>query len=218
MTLKMAALCVCMCLSGCAVEPASQAMLDAYRVIRSEEASALRPNPNFDYLRVQVDGRELYMVLGSIDQTPDGPVQVWHDANHDVLRLRDGRVVGATLKTGTNWLAVSFTNLPRWEAVSSQIAFERTRDVSPGYQYGIKEKMLIRRIAPPDDTNLQRVPAPSLAWFEESVQGEPDDSPARYAVSLEEGVAHQVVYAEQCLSREFCFSWQYWPSSNKGAH
>lgn len=209
---------LCMCLSGCAVNPASQAMIDAYRVIRSEEVYAPRPNPNFDYLRVQVEEREFFMVLGSVDQAPDGPVHVWHDANRDVLRLRDGRVVGATLKTGTNWLAVSFAHLPRWEAVDSQVTFERSRDVSPGYQYGIKEKVLIRRIAPPDDTQLQRVPASSLTWFEETVQGAADARPARYAVSLNDGGAHRVVYAEQCLSSEFCFSWQSWPSSNKGTH
>ncbi len=210
---------LCVFLSGCSIEPTSRAMLDAYRVINPESASVQtepRLNPNFSYLRVQVDEREFFMVLGAVESAQDGPVQVWYDASRDVLRLRDGRVVGATLKTGTNWLAVSFTHLPRWEAVVSQVAFDRSRDVSPGYQYGIKEKMLIRRVSPPDDSNLRLIPASSLAWFEESVQGDADARPARYAVSLDGGGTHQVVYAEQCLSSEFCFSWQIWPSSKKG--
>jgi len=195
-------------------------MLDAYRSIGSEHGSVHAGpslNPNINYLRVQVEERELFMVLGSVDQTADGPVQVWYDSSRDVLRLRDGRVVGATLKTGTNWLAVSFMHLPHWGAVGSQAVFDRYRDVSPGYQYGIKEKMLIRRIEVPDDSNLQRVPASSLAWFEETVQGNADIRPARYAVRLDDGGTHQVVYAEQCLSSEFCFSWQFLPSANKGA-
>lgn len=205
------------CLSGCAVEPASQAVVDAYRLMRSEGASTVELNPNFMYLRVQIDTREVFMVLGYVDQLPDGPVQVWYSAEADVLRLRDGRVVGATMKSGTDWLSVTFTNLPSWEAVGSQAVFDRVRDVSPGYRYGIKEKLLIRRIAPPNDSQLKLVPASSLAWFEEAVQGGADILPARYAVSLDGAGAHQVVYAEQCLSGDYCFSWQGWPSSGRGA-
>lgn len=213
------------CLSGCAVEPASQAVLDAYRLMRSEGAAqqpAVELNPNFRYLRVQIDTREVFMVLGYVDRLPEGPVQVWYSAEADVLRLRDGRVVGATMKSGTDWLSVTFTHLPSWETLGSQavfdrVVFDRARDVSPGYRYGIKEKLLIRRIAPPDDSQLKLVPASSLAWFEETVQGGADILPARYAVSLD-GATHQVVYAEQCLSSDYCFSWQSWPSSGKGAH
>lgn len=206
------------CLTGCAVEPASQAMLDAYRLMRSEgtaQQSAVRLNPNFRYLRVQIGEREVFMALGYVDQFPEGSVQVWYSAEADVLHLRDGRVVGATMKSGTDWLSVAFAHLPSWEAVGDQAMFDRTRDVSPGYRYGIKEKLLIRRIAPPDDSQLKLIPASTLSWFEEAVQGDTSGRPARYAVSLD-GAAHQVVYAEQCLSSEYCFSWQSWPSSGKG--
>lgn len=208
------------CLTGCAVEPASQAMVDAYRLMRSEGAaqqSAVELNPNFRYLRVQIGTREVFMALGYVDQLPDGPVQVWYSAEGDVLRLRDGRVVGATMKSGTDWLSVTFAHLPSWEAVGSQAVFDRARDESPGYRYGIKEKLMIRRIAPPDDSQLKLVPASTLTWFEETVQGDTSGRPARYAVSLDGAGAHQVVYAEQCLSSEYCFSWQSWPSSGKGA-
>ena len=209
------------CLAGCAVEPASQAVVDAYRLMRSEgvaQQPAVELNPNFRYLRVQIGTREVFMVLGYVDQLPDGPVQVWYSADADVLRLRDGRVVGATMKSGTDWLSVTFAHLPSWEAVGSQAVFDRARDESPGYRYGIKEKLLIRRITPPDDSQLKLVPASSLTWFEETVQGGADGLPARYAVSLDGAGAHQVVYAEQCLSSEYCFSWQSWPPSSKGAH
>jgi len=209
------------CLAGCAVEPASQAVVDAYRLMRSEgvaQQPAVELNPNFRYLRVQIGTREVFMVLGYVDQLPDGPVQVWYSADADVLRLRDGRVVGATMKSGTDWLSVTFAHLPSWEAVGSQAVFDRARDESPGYRYGIKEKLLIRRITPPDDSQLKLVPASSLTWFEETVQGGADGLPARYAVSLDGAGTHQVVYAEQCLSSEYCFSWQSWPPSSKGAH
>lgn len=209
------------CLAGCAVEPATQAVLDAYRLNRSEggESAANGLNPAFSYLRVQVGEREVFMALGYIDQLADGPVQVWYSGDGDVLRLRDGRVVGATMKAGPNWLGVSFAQLPGWDTLVEQAAFERVRDVSPGYRFGIRERMLIRRIAAPDDSQLRLIPAASLTWFEEVVQGETDIPPARYAISTDgPNGAGRVVYAEQCLSSEYCFSWQSWSSTEKGAH
>ena len=209
------------CLSGCAIEPATQAVLDAYQLTRSEEteqAAVAGLNPDFNYLRVQVEEREVFLALGYIDQSVDEPVQVWYSGDGDVLRLRDGRVVGATMKSGPNWQGVSFSQLPSWDAVVTEAAFERVRDVSPGYRYGIREQMSIRRIPPPDDTRLQLISAASLSWFEETVQGG-GIPPARYALSTDGGAGtHRVVYAEQCLSDEFCFSWQVWPSAGKGAN
>ncbi|MFZ3018538.1 MAG: hypothetical protein WA056_08805 [Gallionella sp.] len=203
-------------LVGCAVEPATQALLDAYRINRSEGAqpAAAGLKPGFKYLRVQIDGREIFLVRGYVDQHPDGSVEVWYSADADALRLRDGRVVGVTMKSGPEWLNVSFAHLPGWDAVGSRTEFDRVRDVGPGYRYGIKEKMLLRRIAPPDNSQLRLVPASSLTWFEEGVQGVSDIPPARYAV---DSGAHRVVYGEQCLSSEYCFSWQDWSSTGMGA-
>jgi len=201
--------------AGCTVEPATQALLDAYRLSGGgAETQAGGLNPRLSYLRVQVGERELFLALGYVDQLADGPVQVWYSGDGDVLRLRDGRVVGLITKYGPDWLGVSFARLPRWDALGDQAEFERVRDARPGYRYGIREKMLIRRIAPPDDTQLRLMPSSLLAWFEETVRGDSDIPAARYAV----GADGHVVYAEQCMSNEFCFSWQSWPSSGKGAH
>ena len=214
---KMIMLCGVCALSACGVDSASKAMLDTYRLVSPDKVSLqdqLRPGAS--YLHVQAGTREMFMALGSVEQTPEGPVQVWYDVNKDILRLRNGRIVGATLKTEVSWSSVSFKNLPAWNEVGESHVFERERDVSPGYRYGIKEVMQIRPISPPTDTQLQRILPASLAWFEETVQGETDLAPARYAVSKEDG--GRVVYGEQCLSAEFCFSWQDWTYFSKGTH
>lgn len=208
------------CLTGCAVEPASQALVDAFHFIRADSSSnktAPKLNPDFKYLRVQIDQREVFMALGYVDSHPDGQVEVWYSASAEVLRLRDGRLVGATMNMGTDWLTVSFTNLPRWEQVGVQASFERSRDISPGYQYGIRERMLIQRIPQPDDSQLQLIPASSLTWFEESAAGTGGLPPVRYGVSMA-GAVPQVMYAEQCLSSDFCFSWQRWTPLVESKH
>lgn len=207
-----------LCLAGCAVDPTTTAVTDAYRVFSSGgvRQSDRELNPDFKYLRVQIDDREVYMALGYVDQTPQGPVEVWYSSDADVLHLRNGRLVASTLKNGPDWSAVTFANLPAWDAVGEHAEFVRTHDESPGYRYGIRENIEIRRIAPPDDTQLKIIPASSLAWFEEGVVGEANDRPARYGVKLQEPAGHQVVYAEQCLSKELCFSRQSWPYPGKG--
>src|SRR5208282_1536401 len=82
------------CLTGCAASPGSQALVDAYHLIRGDSAShesSSRLDPRFNYLRVQVDRREVFLALGYVDSTPEGPVEVWYSGTGEVLRLRDGR-------------------------------------------------------------------------------------------------------------------------------
>lgn len=214
-TFRLAGVALIFSLAGCAVEPASQAILDAYKVIRADGSAANGGglNPAYRYLRVQIGERVLFMAQGYLDPSPAGPVEVYYSADHNVLRILDGRLVGVTMKSGIDWLNVTFTGLPAWNALGDEARFERARDEGPGYRYGIVEKMRIRRIAAPNDSKLVAVAAPALTWYEETVQG--GSQPARYAVS---DALHRVVYAEQCLSDEFCLSWQDWPYSSKDAH
>lgn len=213
------ALLVSLALAGCTVEPASQAMLDAYKVLGSDAAtSADALNPALRYLRVQIDDREVFMALGYIDLTPEGAVSVWYSADKNVLRIRDGRVVGSSMKSGIEWQRVSFVNLPNWADLQAGVTFERIRDEHPGYRYGIHENLSLRQIAPPTDSQLKVLQPAALTWFEETVLQGSELPTARYAVRRDEAGAAQVVYAEQCLSAEFCFSWQDWPYPSKGFH
>jgi hypothetical protein len=208
------------CVAGCTVQPASEALVDAFHLFRrggGENANTLRLNPAFQYLRVQVDQREIFMALGYVDQYQDGPVEVWYSALGEVLRLRDGRLIGATMNMGTDWLSVSFKHLPRWGQIGEQAVFERGRDVSPGYQYGIKEQVFIKPIPQPNNTHLQSISAASLTWFEERTQGQAGLPPVRYGVNMA-GAVPQVIYAEQCLSADFCFSWQRWTQTKASRH
>jgi len=205
-------------LFGCSVDPASQGFIDAFNLNRGEDSSHSNSklNPNFSYLRVQVGKRAVFMVLGYVDKDREGAVEVWYSALGEVIRLRDGRLVGATMNMGTDWLSVSFKQLPRWESIGAQTVFERDRDTSPGYKYGLQEKMHIRPIPEPNDSQIQLIQPASLTWFEEFSEG-PDTLPAaHYAVSMA-GIP-LVVYAEQCLSNDFCFSWQRWTPKKESGH
>jgi len=101
----------------------------------------------------------------------------------------------------------------------------RVRDVMPGYRSGVRDELTLRVVAPPKKSELRGVDANSLTWFEEKIRessssrlaGTATDSlpPARYAVDLT-GTEPTVVYSEQCLRRDLCFTWQRWSAAMQG--
>ncbi len=181
-------------------------------------------NPAFRYLRLVVDGQVVLLALGYTDAHPQGPIEAWYSAHKEVLRLQNGRVVGAA-GTVTEWQSVSIPPLPNWSALSlasEPLRWIRSRDLMPGYRYGVKDALITRVVPPPVRSQLSGVDPASLIWFEEAFdsserlsmsKGDTDRlPPAKYAVSLSQG-AGAVVYAEQCLATDLCFSWQRWPVS-----
>ena len=192
-------------------------------VVKKDSAAARAPlNPNFRYLRATIDGRVVLLVLGYTENDPQGPIEVWYSAEREVLRIQNGRLVGAVGLT-TEWRNVAFSGAPSWAALKaseSASRWIRTRDVMPGYHYGIREALDIRATKPPVRSALQELDPQQLAWFEEWIEPEglgqrnATDNLlplARYAVAFQNG-GETVVYGEQCLSPKLCFAWQRWPA------
>lgn len=223
-----AVLSVVAALSGCST--AGNAILQTlpYAYGRNPGVDNARLNPNFHYLRLTIRGHVALLALGNVDSDPQGPIEVWYSAEREVLRLQNGRLVGATGLT-TEWRDVRLPALPSWSAVAhagQPIAWTRTRDVMPGYRFGVKDKLALRVVAAPRGSALQGLDPQGLTWFEERDASAPAgwfsrligkganaDSalpPARYAVDFRGG-SETVVYGEQCLAADLCFAWQRWP-------
>ena len=172
-------------------------------------------DPNFRYLRVTIDGRVVLLALGYYDAHPQGTIEVWYSAEREVVRLQNGRLVGAVgLKT--EWRNVVLPDLPAWEKLASGVphTWVRTRDVMPGYSFGVRDSLSLSVTSPPDKSALQELDPKRLAWFEERLADDGRSNglpPARYAVELASGQG-VVVYGEQCLAPQMCFSWQRWPA------
>ena len=185
-------------------------------------ATGANLNPDFRYLRVVVDGRVVFLALGNQDKDARGAIEVWYSAEREVLRLQDGRLVGA-VGLNTEWRSVSLPVLPSWPALAraeNPTRWTRIRDVMPGYRFGVRDALVLRRIAAPDKSQMQGLDSGTLTWFEEQTDADSlsRDTPgkalplARYAVDLRGG-KEVVVYGEQCLAAELCFSWQRWPAA-----
>ena len=173
-------------------------------------------NPNVRFLRLVIDGRVGLIALGYIDEDERSnghAIDVWYSSQKEVIRLSDGRVVGA-VGLADEWRKVTIVGAPRWEDMArtdQAVTFKRTRDVMPGYRYGLEDTLHLQRIAAPNDSNLAAINARTLTWFEETMPAANNALPkARYAVDLRNAPA-QVVYGEQCLTQTLCFGWQKWP-------
>ena len=171
-------------------------------------------NPNLRYLRVTTRGRTALMVLGYVEPSAAGNVEVWYSSEAEVLRLQNGRIVG-TGGLETDWRAVRVFSLPVWKDVigRAKVIYRRERDEMPGYRFGIEDTVSLYPVRPPNNAKLVRLPAQDLRWYEETVQGQPDGLPsARYGLTEKSGEP-RVVYGEQCLSQIFCLAWQTRPAT-----
>jgi len=193
----------------------------AQHAIQTDRGLAnFRLNPDFRYLRITIDGRLAFVALGEVDNHPQGPIEVWFSAEREVLRFQNGRLVGATGLT-TEWRNVSVPKIPEWSALARSeqpFVWTRVRDVMPGYRFGVEERLTLQPVSAPRRSALQLTDPQTLAWFEERLDGwafakELNLPPARYAVDLSDGT---VVYGEQCLAADLCFTWQRWRAEFQG--
>jgi hypothetical protein len=208
---------------GAAVESIRQ-------VVRPSAAPVTPLDPKFNYVRVTRGSHVALLWRGSTEQGANGLVEVYYSSSGEVIRILDGRIVGA-LGLQTEWRKVTLSP-PQWRAAAEApngVPFERMRDVMPGYRSGVREDMTVQPIAAPRRTALRGIDAAALSWFEEhsrtaaaaSARWSSDATtrplpPARYAVDFST-TPEQVVYTEQCLAPDLCLTFQRWSAAQQQA-
>ena len=166
-------------------------------------------NPNIRYLRVHINGRVVLLALGYIDSHVLGSIEVWYSAKGEVLRLQNGHLLSLT-GSSDEWRASELSSMPDWPLVNAlPITYTRSRDVMPGYHFGVFDRLSLRAVSIPTQSRLVAIAPTTLRWFEalEERQALP---PARFAVMLIAG-KDVAIYGEQCVSTSVCLSWQHWP-------
>ena len=196
--------------SACGHTPVTRTLADAF--VRGADVKETKLDPKLRYLRVVAGGRESLMVLGYADAHPDGVIESWYSSAGEVIRLQNGRVI-STSGLSVDWRSVRYTGLPDWTKLldKAPVEYVRERDEMPGYRFGIREKVSLFAVRPPDNARLVGLVPSQLHWFEESADSSPGGRPsARYGVRMAGGPA-SVVYGEQCLAAGLCIAWQTWP-------
>ena len=206
-------------MSGCAsIE--SNPMVRMFNHVTDQGADErAKLDPQYHYLRVVVGERVIFMASDSPDINIMSNSGIWYSADREVLHFDNGRLVAA-VGTASEWRGVALPDLPEWSEIASAKAplkWVRTRDVMPGYRFGVRDDLVLKRIPPPGDSHLKSIDPGGLIWFEERLEAKSGAMsvdnlpPARYAVDMGGTQKKIVVYGEQCISAELCFSWQSWP-------
>jgi Group 4 capsule polysaccharide lipoprotein gfcB, YjbF len=209
-------------LAGCSLFDGNPVIETLRHVVPGgSEAERVEFDPGFRYLRVETGGNVIFMASDTPRIDTADTVDIWYSAGREVLRFRNGRLVAA-VGLGTEWRGIVVQGLPTWAEIASAtqpVRWSRIRDVMPGYRYGVHDALVLQGIPPPDDSQLKGIDPYSLTWYEERLdaqntgthsRGDEELPPARYALDTR-NAGETVVYGEQCLSAELCFSWQRWP-------
>jgi hypothetical protein len=177
-------------------------------------------------------GRVGFVWLGNTERSAQGPVEVYYSSSGEVLRLHNGRITSA-VGFPTEWRKVDWPELPSWSSIlkaPQPVSLLRQRDVMPGYRTGVREALTVRAVPAPSTSSVRGMNAQKLTWFEERARPVTSASggslvtisssdalpPAKYAVAID-GEKETVVYSEQCLSKDFCFTWQRWSAAMQDA-
>lgn len=215
-------------LAACSTETGGGATFEsarfvADRIVGKSAEPSLVFNPAYRYMRVTQGDSVAYLVLGYVDPLQEGPVEVWYSAKREVVRLAQGRILGTTGLT-SDWRRVRAEDVPSWDTLlrgPGEARYRRWRDVMPGYHFNIDDRVHVVRLSSYAPVALRGRPAATLTWFEERDDtlsaGADPLPPARFGVARDEDGLVSVVYSEQCLSADVCYTFERWKAPSTTA-
>jgi hypothetical protein len=189
-------------------------------------------NPNYRYLKVEVNNRPALLVLGYEDNKKNHGRAIWYSAFKEVIQIEGGRLAGSE-GLDTNWTQVKLQNPPPFSKVlvkpnirrayQPKYRYVRIRTVMPGYQVNIRETVVMQALdsipsdAPKElkDEKVNR----DIRWVEETVlvpsqSKNPSITPLR-AIYAIDSKTEQVIYGKQYLTPNDFISWLTWPYPKK---
>jgi len=221
-----------LCLAACVGEK-QNVVLDTFLMGIKNPNTAIDEvalNPNYRYLKVEVNSQPALLVLGYQDQSANGVTETWYSSFKEVVQIQNGRLV-STQGLDVNWTEVTLSNPPSLTDQKllkvgdgakpvAPVRFQRVRTVMPSYRANISETVELQALAnAPDDApralrDLNEFPY--LRWVQETVVMQthvtsPYLAPLKaiYAIDTRN---NKVIYGRQCLTTQFCISWLTWPA------
>ena len=201
------ALSACQSTTGCA-ENSTKCFGATKTVFKTKEAIP-DLNPQFSYIRLIINGHTLWLAQGSTEPWPVANTKVFYSADRSVFKWSNGRLTSVTTPL-LDWREY----LPQtinWSAIKP-FKFSHDVDNSNG-AVAITEQREISHVSAPkhhgyvgDDT--------TLVWVHEYTvsQSQVSQSYPSYDnwYAFESHNMNEPVYGQQCISKQYCLSWQVW--------
>jgi hypothetical protein len=198
-------------LSGCTSAGLSTAKILQDAIVGSsvQIPANLSVSP-YRYLWAKSNDSKALLVLGAVEPSDSGSIEVWFSANQEILRIQTGALgrIVSTRGLQTDWVRSSLRVNPN---VSGSLkVLLRERDVMPGWRYGLTETLrqtsfrkpprLARQKFRPELLNSKKV----TSWLMENSPQAPELGESVYA----RDAAGQVIAGYQCLAADLCIAWE----------
>jgi len=185
--------------------------LDTLRTFLPGKNPALMVDGGFEYLLLEIDGRQTAMALGSREMvTESDRVMVherWYSGHREMIHMVNGRIQTA-LGLTVEWRGQR-SSPPHWLTLANStqaVSWVRQLDLMPGYRFGQTDQIQTQTSGPSPGAPLM---PPGTQWFIDTIrspQAVGKDWAFHQYFAVQQG---QVVYSEQCLSPEVCFKFKH---------
>ncbi|WP_296402783.1 hypothetical protein [Psychrobacter sp.] len=176
--------------------------------------SLTMPNldPNFDYIRLNMNGHIAWLARGANDQWPSLNTEVFYSADRAVFKWSNGRLISVTTPE-YNWRERTDYAL-NWSVKKPQQLI-REIDTVDGIT-GVRERRELSDGEMPEHNDFVGDQT-SLHWVHEytistsrAMQAQPSFD-SWYAFDANN--MNKPVYGQQCISKRYCLTWQVWKTS-----
>lgn len=194
-------------------------VMDTARLLFPPGDISAHYQPGTEYLLVDHAGHKAAMALGW--RKAEGAVvqEYWYSGQREMLHLLNGRlynVMGMTHELRAPMPAVQTVRAtPSWQAIAEAaqsrthdgaLVWSRTRDVQPGYRYGVVEYITSKQV-PPTRAQQALIGRPA-DWYEDQVDSKTQDGQAWRYTDVFAVANGRVVYSLQCVGPNLCLHLQ----------
>lgn len=197
----------CQSTTGCA-ENSTKCFGATKTVLKTREAPP-NLNPQFNYMRLVMNGHTLWLAQGSIEPWPAANTKVFYSADRSVFKWSNGRLTSVTTPL-LDWREHLLQSI-NW---STAKPFKISRDVDniDGISAMTEQRELSLVSAPKHHSYIGD--DATLVWVHEYTvpQSQVSQSYSSYDnwYAFESHNMNEPVYGQQCISKRYCLSWQVW--------
>lgn len=210
MVASLLGLTACQSTTGCTAEN-TKCFSDTKKVFKSKHKTP-ELNPQFNYIRLIINGHAVWLAQGPTEPWPAANTKVFYSADRSVFKWSNGRLTSMTtplldwreyLPQAINW------------SITKPFKFVRNVDNSNGIA-AITEQREIHPLSTPEHHSYVGDNT-TLVWVHEYTVSQSQVSQFYPSYdnwyAFESDNMNEPVYGQQCISEQYCLSWQVWKTS-----
>ncbi|SUD91952.1 Uncharacterised protein [Psychrobacter phenylpyruvicus] len=181
-------------------------------VVFSNNPDRPQLDPNFNYIRLNMNGHIAWLAQGASDQWPSVNTEVFYSADRSIFKWSNGRLIAVTTAE-YDWREHIIYPL-NWSAQKPQ-QFMREIDTVDGIT-AVRERRELSSSGAPEHHNFVGDKT-TLNWIHEYTISKSPTMQAQPTFdswfAFDSNNMNKPVYGQQCISKRYCLSWQVWKSS-----